>query len=226
MFLVGRGSDQYPPNSYYPSPTAWAVTTIVLDESSLSVSVNGSTPLVNSTNAEQPNMLAIGGGRGAQSGGASTVDVGELLVYRRVLSPQEVARVEEYLMFKWRISTRVTVAALPASVPTTDVFNTKLVKSQFAALTSLGTSFVRRALALPLDSSIILSLTANVQQVSSSVAVLWFTQRCVARAHCMFAFVSLVAGVSVLGHLAVGHHLRHVQRRAAHRELCRHWRAV
>ena len=147
-----------------PSPTAWAITTIVMGASTMSVYFNGTLQQSRTGSLVQPDGMAIGGYFGLKNAAsqASTVDIGELIIYRRELTSAEIGNVVEYLSYKWGLSTAVTTYPVDTTAITTDAYNTMLVQQQFTQMSSLGTAYVRQPFNVTLDSSMMLTLSAQV----------------------------------------------------------------
>jgi hypothetical protein len=100
---------------------------------------------------------------------ASGVDVGEVLVYRRVLSDFERQRVEAYLSYKFNIPmTVVPNDTAPISfadgTQTSDVFNSFFVQQQFLAQSPKATAFVQRPLTVDVTSALVLTVSAKIMQ--------------------------------------------------------------
>jgi hypothetical protein len=202
------------------SALAWGVTTVVATGDSTRGYVNGvlQTSLTGSTT--QPLELSLGGYLGPTSA-PSMVDVGEVLIYHRVLSDEEVAAVQGYLAYKWRVASlnggMPSVAVVSAAGFTTDVYNTFLVQQQFMAQATRSTAFVTRTFSFDIDSTMLLTFSLRVQRVgccgtvvSQRSARCWSSRRrlrALAVADTRVGVsVCVSAGAAVLGHRAVGAH--------------------
>jgi hypothetical protein len=73
------GTQAYVATTAFPSPTSWAVTTVVMDADSMSVYINGELRETRAGSLVQPEGMALGGYLGALTAtNASRVDVGEV----------------------------------------------------------------------------------------------------------------------------------------------------
>ena len=145
------------------------------------------------------------------------MDVGEVLVYRRVLSGLERQRVEAYLAKKWSITMTVapdTTTPLSAEngTFTTDVFDTLFVQQQFVAQNPSATAFVQRTINIDVDLSFVLTVSAKIVQVCSPGA--WSLA-------CASLCLAVPAATAVLGNSLLAPSHGHEQPCAAHGALCR-----
>ena len=150
-------------------PAAWGVTTVVADVDETVASLDGGVDGAVGTlpGNSEPGTLTIGGFLGPHgSMQASQVDVGEVLVFRRVLAADEVANVQAYLAYKWGVPLPPGAPVLPGTVAfaTSDVYDTLLLQRHVRARAVRAFAFMRKTLQVDLQPSSLLSVTVRLNE--------------------------------------------------------------
>ncbi len=101
---------------------------------------------------------------------ASAVDVGEIIVYRRILSSLERQRVEAYLSTKWTVAMTVPPdVSTPLSIAngtfTIDVFNSQFVQQQLKAMNPRAIAYVQRSVTVDIDTAVVITLSVKLLKV-------------------------------------------------------------
>lgn len=145
----------------------WAVTTCIATNFYNEYHLNGVKMGYLASRIYQPYGLGLG--TGGLYNERSTADIGEIIIFRRRLTPQEIANTELYLAIKWNIaiSATQTYAAISGGTATAslDYFKAAALERTFLAATAVHMTWGVRVVPTPITLNTVLMMSVYVNVV-------------------------------------------------------------